>query len=96
MTQKTGAETIRWKLDELFSGIDDPAIETTLNDCHDRAAVFVATYKGQLHTLTPDALAQAYREIEDIQAPLYRLGQYVNLLYAVDTADENIKALLAH
>lgn len=93
-TQATGAEHVRWDLSELFSGLDDPKIETTLNESRQKAERFVSQYRGKLGDLSPADLALAYHELEAISGPLYRLGMFVNLEYAVDTADDKIKALL--
>ncbi|MCF6237407.1 MAG: M3 family oligoendopeptidase [Candidatus Marinimicrobia bacterium] len=94
-TQTTGAESVRWDLHELFSGLDDPKINTVLDDSRARAEAFVGKFKGLLGELSPEALAKAYEMLESITGPLYRLSQYINLLYAVDTADDKIKAMLA-
>ncbi|MBT3229046.1 MAG: hypothetical protein HN355_08195, partial [Candidatus Marinimicrobia bacterium] len=93
-TQATGAENVRWDLSELFSGLDDPKIDSVLSDSRQQAELFVEQYRGKLGGLTPEALAIAYNELETISAPLYRLSQFVHLEYAVDTADDKIKALL--
>lgn len=94
-TQNTGAEAIRWNLHELFSGLDDPKIDIVLNESRQKALAFVEQYKGRLGKLSAEKLARAYTEIETISGPIYRLNQYINLLYAVDTTDDQIKALLA-
>jgi len=94
-TKTTGAENVRWDLSELFSGLDDPKIETTLKESHQKAEAFVEQYRGKLGDLSPEALATAYNELETISGPLYRLGMFVNLQYAVDTTDDKIKSLLA-
>jgi len=95
MTQKTGAEAVRWKLGELFQGLDDPKIDLVLTTSHQQAQEFVTRYKDRLNQLSPSELAVAYEKTAAITGPLYRLGQYVNLIYAVDTANDQIKALLA-
>ncbi|NQV50722.1 MAG: M3 family oligoendopeptidase [Candidatus Marinimicrobia bacterium] len=94
-TQTTGAEKVRWDLSELFSGLDDPKINDVLEEGRLAAERFVAKYKGQLAGLSPEALAGAYEALESISSPLYRLSQFINLEYAVNTADDKIKALLA-
>ena len=93
--QTTGAENIRWDLSELFSGLDDPKIDLVLEDSRKQAEAFVGKYKGKLNELSPEELAEAYASLESISSPLYRLSQYVHLRYAVDTVDDQIKAMLA-
>lgn len=94
-TQLTGAENIRWDLSELFSGLEDPNIQHVLDKSREQALSFVEKYKGKLATLSASDLAQAHDEMTAISSPIYRLSQFLNLLYAVDTADDNVKALLA-
>ncbi len=94
-TQVSGAESIRWDLSELFSGLDDPKIDGVLGDSRLQAERFVEQYRGKLGDLSPESLAGAYSELEAISGPLYRLSMFVNLEYAVDTTDDKIKALLA-
>ena len=93
-TQVTGAENVRWDLSELFSGLDDPKIDVVLNKSRQQAERFVEQYRNKLGDLTPAGLAAAYKDLEVISGPLYRLGMFVNLKYAVDTSDDEIKALL--
>ena len=93
--QATGAENVRWDLNELFNSIDDPRIDQVLKDSHAQAEAFVDRYRGKLAELSPEALAEAYNTLESISGPLYRVGQFVHLLNAVDTANDQIKATLA-
>jgi oligoendopeptidase F len=94
-TQLTGAENVRWNLNELFAGVNDPQIDVVLKESQTQAEAFVEAYRGKLGGLTPEGLAEAYNTLESISGPLYRLGQYIHLLYAVDTADDQIKSTLA-
>lgn len=89
------ADSIRWDLSELFSGIEDSQIKKTLEQGKQEAEAFVARYKGKLTSLSDQELAQAYRTLEDIWTPLYKVSQYVHLMYATDTADDTIKSTVA-
>ncbi|MGE4170129.1 MAG: M3 family oligoendopeptidase [Candidatus Margulisiibacteriota bacterium] len=97
MEQQTsfGAEAIRWDLSDLFKGIDDPAIGQVLSDVAAKATQFEATYKGRLAHLTTPELTEAYRALEALLTPLYKVSQYVGLVFATDTANEAVKALVA-
>lgn len=92
-TKKTGAEKIRWNLSDLFSGLDDPKIESVLSDAEGKADTFVEKYRGKLAALTPAELNQAFKDEEALIGPLYRLSQYTSLNTAADTSDEVAKAL---
>ena len=89
------ADTIRWDLSDLFSGIDDPTITPLLNSARTRSNDFVALYKGKLATLSPAQLATGFKELEIIMTPLYKLSQYAHLVYSVDTSDDAVKAFVS-
>lgn len=90
--QETGAEQIRWDLSDLFKSINDPQIDTILAATEKKARQFEKQYKGKLSALTPEQLKAALEELESLIAPIYKVSQYVHLLYAIDTLDNAIKA----
>ncbi len=92
---KTGAERIRWDLSDLFSGLTDPRIETTLKTAEKEARAFIEKYRGKLVQMTPAELLQAFKDEESLVSPVYHLSQFAHLHTAVDTADEQAKALEA-
>lgn len=98
-TQPEAAQVIeenkRWNLGDLFDGPDDAGINYTLQKSKNQALNFVAKYKGQLKTLSGTQLKQAFIELEALISGLYKVSQYVNLIYATDTANDPIKALVA-
>lgn len=82
-------EVMTWNLDDLYTGIDDPAIDQTLDKQLKRAREFEQKYKGKIDSsdLTPDLLFKSIAEYEDIlrerDKPLY----YATLLFSADTSD---------
>lgn len=88
---QNGSETIVWKLSDLYSGLTDPKLTQDMDEAKKNAQQFVANYKGKLNTLTAQQLKKAYIEIEALLTPLYKLGQYIHLLYAIETQDDLIK-----
>jgi len=91
----TGAETIRWNLSDLFNGLTDPKIETTLDAAEKKVEAFVQNYRGKLADLSAAELLQAFKDEESLISPLYQLSQFAHLNTAADTADETAKALEA-
>ncbi len=89
------AEDTRWKLDELFRDVSDPAIAGILETASEKADGFVTTYKGRLAELTGTGLASAFQTYIDISTPLYKVSQYAHLRYAVETDNDLVKALVA-
>lgn len=96
MSQKTGAEKIRWDLSDLFSSLNDPNIKKSLDSSRKKASSFAKKYKGKLSSLTASELEEAYVELENMVQPLYKVSQYSSLLQSVDTADDDIKRLVAN
>src|SRR4029077_17893549 len=81
-----------WNLDDLYCGLDDPAIKRDLNRTDAECATFEDAYKGKLAALAaaPDggaALAAAVRRYEAIDDLVGRLGSFAGLVHAGNTVD---------
>ena len=83
------AAGVRWDLSDLFTGHNDPKIESTLKDCRARAETFATRFRPSLDTpdrLAPRQLREAMQELEVLYEALGRVGSYAGLLYAGDTS----------
>ena len=89
-------QNLRWNLSELFKEIQDPKIKTTLESGRQEAEAFVQAYKGKLALLSAEELCVAFKTMEAIWTPLYKVSQYVHLMSATDTADDVIKSVVAY
>jgi oligoendopeptidase F len=81
-----------WNLNDLYSGLDDPAIKRDLDRVDAECVAFEEAYKGKLEPLarSPQAgasLADAVRRYEAIDDLMGRLGSYAGLIHAADTVD---------
>ena len=85
-----------WNLNDLYSGLDDPAINRDLDRVAVECAAFEDAYKGKLADLAglakSDALdgaslAEAVRRYEAIDDLMGRLGSYAGLVHAGNTVD---------
>jgi len=81
-----------WNLNDLYRGLDDPAIKRDLERADAECAAFEKAHKGKLAELAamPDggsALAEAVRRYESIDDLAARLGSFAGLLHAADTLD---------
>jgi oligoendopeptidase F len=81
-----------WNLDDLYCGLDDPAIKRDLDHTDAECAAFEDAYKGKLAALAaaPDggaALAAAVRRYEAIDDLMGRLGSFAGLVHAGNTVD---------
>lgn len=87
----------RWDLSALFSGIDDPQIESSLNDLEERISEFASKHRGFF--TKPDINAKQSVEtiavfeslINDLSKPL----DYAYLLFAADASNPKNGAFLA-
>ncbi len=76
--QALGTETIRWDLTQLYTGLDDAAIEADLRAHLAGMAAFEAAYKGKLDTHLGDAFAAL--------EPLERLGSKLGIYFFLGLA----------
>ena len=83
----TGAEDVRWQLDELYASPADPAIERTLAEALDFAKEFEQSYKGRIAELTPGEFAAMMSDLSDHYTRSSRPAIYAHLLHTLDTRD---------
>ncbi len=81
-----------WNLNDLYSGLDDPAIKRDLDRIDAECVDFETAYKGKLAAMAGGAdggpaLAAAVRRYEAIDDLMGRLGSYAGLIHAGDTVD---------
>ncbi len=81
-----------WNLNDLYSGLGDPAIKRDLERVDAECAGFEADYKGKLAEFAVAqaggaGLAAAVRRYEAIDDLMGRLGSYAGLVHAGDTVD---------
>jgi len=85
-----------WDLEELVDGQGADGVDTILDEADRRAEAFSAAYAGRLGTLDSDALRTTMEELATVHELIGRVGNYVHLRFAADTADPANGALLAH
>lgn len=86
--------TARWDLSALFSGIDDPKIRATVQRVQESANRFADKYRGKVGNLSPAELLEAIREVESITNELYKPVTFGHLMFAANTSDPNVAALM--
>ncbi len=91
----SSAEGIRWDLSDLYSSLDDPAIERDLSAAHERARAFEQKYRGRVREgIAPQALYEAIAELESIYEQMDKPLIYAHLLHSSDTQNPKHGALL--
>lgn len=91
-TPKTGAEEVRWVLEDLHSGPEE--VEESLAVADEEAESFAQTYRGRIGELDAEALAEALHSLTSIQDRLGRAYAYAYLHWSTDTNDGERGALL--
>ena len=89
-TAELKAEGVRWNLGELYSGPEDPRLETDFSDARRRAEEFARAYRGKLAGFDGGTFSRALVEYQSLSEFLYRPSFYASLLFAEDT--QNAKA----
>ena len=87
----TNIETVQWDLGKLYSGIDDPQIDSDIALFSERAKHFFETYRGTLATTLPFALS-AYAELQMLQN---KIGAFLFLLQSTDVTNAIVKEKVA-
>jgi oligoendopeptidase F len=90
------AAGVCWDLSDLYSGPDDPAIDTDLDRALERAGEFASRHRGAVASLSAADLAAAIDELESLNEPVVRAACYSQLLFAADTSDPRHGALMQH
>jgi len=89
-------EEVAWDLDPLLDGDpSDPvaAVDAMLAEAQRRADAFSERYAGHVAELDGPGLAEAMRELGDLQAIVGRAGSFSGLHFSTDTADPERGAL---
>ena len=90
-TPETGADDVRWTLDDLH---DDPdALKDALGEVDADASAFAERYRGRIGELGAEALAEALDTLASIQDRLGRAQAYAYLHWSADTNDAERGAL---
>ena len=84
---KTGAEDIIWDLSVYYDGLDDPQIDTDIDEVHTLVDDFVERYRGRVADLSASQLATAYRALEGIYEIFGRISSYASLNFTVYSND---------
>jgi oligoendopeptidase F len=93
--RSAGSKLPEWNLNDLYAGLDDPAIKRDLDRADAECAAFEEDCKGKLAALAASAgknaggaaLATAVRRYEAIDDLMGRLSSYAGLVHAGNTLD---------
>jgi oligoendopeptidase F len=83
----TGAEEVRWNLDDLYSGVDDPQIDQDLAQILEMAERFESEHRGKLL----ETLGAALTLDAEMSCMLDKLMVYLFLERSTDATNESIQ-----
>lgn len=95
---KNSAAGVAWNLNDLYSSVSDPAIDSDLQKALETAQTFEKTYRGQIAKEggpNVDTLLQAVTELECLHELAAKPAIYAMLLHAGKTDDAKHGALVA-
>ncbi len=90
-------ENIRWDLNWLYTGVNDPEIQKDLDRARQLADAFREQYYGQINTADLNAgfLSKALQQYESLQLLVLRPYLYGQLLFYADSSQHEHTGLLA-
>jgi len=90
----TGAEQITWDLSDLYSAIDDPAIDRDLDQADALAHELAQQYQGRIADLSAEEMHHLLKAYEQIYELSRKVSSYAQLAWSVNTEDTARGALL--
>lgn len=93
---RTGAEGVRWNLNDLYKGLDDKNIERDIGKTRQDAQRFEKKYRNKIRSdkLNSSKLLKAVKELETISESIDKLLSFAYLLFAGDTRNPEYGAFL--
>lgn len=79
-----------WSLDDLYAGMDDPAIEADLARAAEAAEALAASCKGKLAGVDGAVLGEAIKKYESLSETLHKLMSYGQLLFAINVGESEV------
>jgi oligoendopeptidase F len=86
------ATQITWNLTEIFSSLNDPKIQQTMDEITVEVAAFEKQYKGKIATLTAPQLLQCLRELEAMEVKLGDVSLYASLSFSANMTQPETQA----
>ena len=71
-----------WSLDDLYAGVNAPALKSDVTECQKAAKQFETKWRGQLGELTANQLIGVIKSYETILERLGKVQSHAQLLFA--------------
>ncbi|UBF25754.1 hypothetical protein K9N68_30085 [Kovacikia minuta CCNUW1] len=83
-----------WDLSDLYKGFGDQQLTQDLEGLQQTAIAFRDAYRGRVKDLTPDQIANCFRELEAIAEKSGYLYAFPSLVFSADTRNAEAKQFL--
>ena len=83
-----------WDLSDLYRGFDDPELNHDLESLQTQAIDFRDAFRGNVKDLTPEQLAQCFKQLEAISEKSGYLYAFPSLIFSADTRNTEAKQFL--
>ncbi len=94
MAEQPAVEGVIWKLEDLYNGPGDPALEADRNWCREEADRFAADYRGRVGALSSRELLDAITRMEVLQEKARRGAAFAFLNFSTQTQDPAASSLM--
>ncbi|HEX6981218.1 MAG TPA: M3 family oligoendopeptidase [Balneolaceae bacterium] len=91
---KTGAENVNWDLSDLYSSVDDPALQNDKEQLRKLVDDFASSYKGKVASLDAAGLKKALQKYEELLETIGKIGAYAHLIWSTDTSNAEYGKLM--
>ena len=83
----TGAEEVTWDLGDLYSAVDDPAINRDLDETDELANKLAQTYRGHIAELDAEEMCILLQAYENVYELSRKVSSYAYLNWSVNTEE---------
>ncbi|NPA94558.1 MAG: M3 family oligoendopeptidase [Thermodesulfobacteria bacterium] len=89
-----GTKDVVWQLEDLYSSIDDPAIQKDLDFCLKEASAIRDEYAGKIDSLDAQGLLELVKRLERLSELLGKISAFAFLNFATKSNDPEAGAFL--
>ena len=93
LNEQLATTDITWNLDDLYSTIDDPQIESDISWCEAEAVAIRNDYYQKMDSLTPQEFLRLVTRIEALDCTISKLATYSFLNFTTQMGNEKAGAL---
>ena len=94
MNSQLGTDNVRWNLNDLYPGINDPSVATDMEKCEQVATSLNERFSDKVATLNAEELSVLVSSLEMLETRLGQLATFAYLNFATQTKSSEAGAFL--